>query len=34
MHRQIVAEAKRQGKSLNAYVTEKLQSGPKHSAVD
>ena len=28
MHRQIMAEARRHGKSLNAYVVEKLQAGP------
>jgi predicted HicB family RNase H-like nuclease len=27
IHRQIMAEARRQGKSLNAYVLEKLRSG-------
>ena len=31
VHRQIMAEARRQGKSLNAYVLEKLQPGPEHS---
>jgi predicted HicB family RNase H-like nuclease len=30
VHRQIMAEARRQGKSLNAYVLEKLQFWPKH----
>ena len=30
VHRQIMAEARRQGKSLNAYVLEKLQPGPEH----
>ena len=32
IHRQIMAEAKRQGKSLNAYVLEKLRSGPENPA--
>ena len=30
VHRQIVAEARRQGKSLNAYILEKLRPGPEH----
>jgi predicted HicB family RNase H-like nuclease len=30
VHRQIMAEARRQGKSLNAYVLGKLQSGAAH----
>ena len=30
VHRRIMAEARRQGKSLNAYVLEKLQPGPEH----
>jgi predicted HicB family RNase H-like nuclease len=30
VHRQIMTEARRQGKSLNAYVLEKLQPGPEH----
>jgi predicted HicB family RNase H-like nuclease len=30
VHRQIVAEARRQGKSLNAYVLEKLHPVPEH----
>jgi predicted HicB family RNase H-like nuclease len=34
VHRQIMAEARRQGKSLNAYVVEKLQSGPEHPAAN
>ena len=34
VHRQIMAEARRQGKSLNAYVLEKLQPSPKHSAAN
>jgi predicted HicB family RNase H-like nuclease len=32
VHRQIMTEARRQGKSLNAYVAEKLQPGPEHQA--
>jgi predicted HicB family RNase H-like nuclease len=32
VHRQIMAEARRQGKSLNAYVVEKLQPAPEHPA--
>jgi len=31
VHRQVMAEARRQGKSLNAYVLEKLRPRPKHS---
>ena len=31
IHREIMAEARRQGKSLNAYVAEKLQAGSQHS---
>lgn len=30
VHRQIMAEARRQGKSLNAYILEKLKPGPAH----
>jgi predicted HicB family RNase H-like nuclease len=30
VHRQIMAEARRQGKSLNAYILEKLQPRPEH----
>ena len=30
IHRQIMAEARREGKSLNAYVLEKLRSGQEH----
>ena len=30
VHRQIMTEARRQGKSLNAYVVEKLQTKPEH----
>jgi predicted HicB family RNase H-like nuclease len=30
VHRRIMTEARRQGKSLNAYVAEKLQPGPEH----
>ena len=33
VHRQIMAEAKRQGKSLNAYVLGKLQPGPEHQGI-
>lgn len=29
VHRQIMTEARRQGKSLNAYILEKLQPRPK-----
>ena len=32
IHRQIMAEARRQGKSLNAYVLEKLRSRPENPA--
>jgi predicted HicB family RNase H-like nuclease len=32
MHRQIMTEARRQGKSLNAYVVERLQPGTDHAA--
>jgi len=32
VHRQIMTEARRQGKSLNAYVAEKLRTGPEHQA--
>jgi predicted HicB family RNase H-like nuclease len=32
LHRRIMAEARRQGKSLNAHVVEKLQPGSKHRA--
>jgi predicted HicB family RNase H-like nuclease len=32
VHRQIMAEARRQGKSLNTYVLEKLQPGSEHQA--
>jgi predicted HicB family RNase H-like nuclease len=32
VHRQIMTEAQRQGKSLNAYVLEKLQSKPASAA--
>ena len=32
VHRLIMAEARRQGKSLNAYVLEKLRPGPEHQA--
>ncbi len=28
VHRQIMSEARRQGKSLNAYILEKLKPGP------
>lgn len=28
VHRKIMAEARRQGKSLNAYIVERLQPGP------
>ena len=31
VHRRIMTEARRQGKSLNAYVAEKLQAGSQHS---
>jgi len=30
VHRKIMAEARRQGKSLNAYILEKLQPEPEH----
>jgi predicted HicB family RNase H-like nuclease len=30
VHRQIMAEARRQGKSLNTYVLEKLQPRPEN----
>ena len=30
VHRRIMAEARRQGKSLNAYILGKLQPGPEH----
>jgi predicted HicB family RNase H-like nuclease len=32
MHRQIMTEARRQGKSLNTYVLEKLQPKTDHAA--
>ena len=32
VHRQIMTEARRQGKSLNSYVLERLQSGTNHAA--
>jgi predicted HicB family RNase H-like nuclease len=32
LHREIMTEARRQGKSLNAYVLEKLQLKPKSAA--
>jgi predicted HicB family RNase H-like nuclease len=32
VHRQIMTEARRQGKSLNAYVLEKLQNKREHPA--
>ena len=32
VHRRIMTEARRQGKSLNAYVMEKLQQGPEQQA--
>ena len=32
VHRQMMTEARLEGKSLNAYILGKLQSGPKHQA--
>jgi predicted HicB family RNase H-like nuclease len=32
VHRKIMANARRQGKSLNAYVLDKLRSGKEHTS--